>query len=189
MSDRGVIVINNGVTKFHVTQVTNLKGLTFHCGKFETTPHTASIKLSSDSSLARPTVSCQIDALRRYQISLNHTGVHIVNHALRWHFGAEHSIIQMNSVVGEDHFKFEFKFNEMMHKPTVEDLTSAQAICNDLIRRAVPVYANQSTRIDDLDDTEMRAKFKYPVRKLNDVLYPVNIRVVSLGASWDKFQK
>lgn len=173
-SDRGVIKSSNQT--FRVDKVVTLKGYTFHCGKLENSD--ASIKVNDH-------VECVIDSQRRYQTSLNHTGVHVLNHAIRKHFGFENSIIQTNSIVSDDHLKFEFKFNEILHKPTIDDLVKIQAICNEVVQKSVPVYINDAVNLD-VDDLN---RFRYPVRKLKDVLYPVNIRLVSLGAAWDKFER
>lgn len=176
LSDRGVMKSSEQI--FQVEKVISLKGYTFHCGKLEKSSNETAIKVNDH-------VECMIDSTKRYQTSLNHTGVHVLNHAIRKHFGFENAIIQTNSIVSDDHLKFEFKFNEMMHKPTTDDLAKIQAICNEIIHKSVPVYTNDVVNLD-VDDL---TRFKYPVRKLNDILYPVNIRLVSLGASWDKFER
>lgn len=162
---------------FRVEHVVHLKGYTFHCGCLE--------KTESSSIRVNDPVTCLIDSARRYQVSLNHTGVHVLNHALRQHFGAENAIIQTNSIVSDDHLKFEFKFNEMLYKPSVDDLTRVQKLCEEIVKRGVPVYTRDHVRLDVDDMSDLR----YPVRKLNDVLYPLDIRVVSLGAEWDAFHK
>lgn len=178
-SDQGFIINKNNNQKFRVTQVKHLKGLTFHLGTLVASDYPRLATRLNDK------VVCSIDSRRRYAISLNHTGVHVLNHAIRKHFKSEHAIIQTNSIVSDDHFKFEFKFNEMLHKPTIEDLTSIQKICADLVQKSLPIYVQDGVRLE----TDELSAMNYPVRKLNDVLYPLNLRVVSLGIEWNKFTR
>jgi alanyl-tRNA synthetase len=176
ISDTGYISNATKSVMFKVENVVHLQGFTFHSGRLVGDTTSASISLNDS-------VVCSINKSKRFETSLNHTGVHLLNHAIRKHFNSENSIIQTNSVVNDTHLKFEFKFNEMLHKPSIEDLESIQKICMDLIRKSIPVYMNDGVIVDD----DEISKSTYPVRKLNDVIYPSKLRVVSLGKKWDEF--
>lgn len=173
-ADQGFI-INQNNQRFRVDHVLHLKGFTFHVGRVVNDSE-STIKLND-------IVQCSIDSKRRYETALNHTGVHLLNHAIRKHFSSEESIIQTNSIVTNDHLKFEFKFNERLYKPSVEDLRRIEEICQQLVRAQIPVYTSDDVRIDDSGEVPLN----YPLRRLNDVLYPTSLRVVSLGAEWDQF--
>lgn len=164
-SDKGKIVLNtNDGLGVNIDHVAHIKGFSFHCGK--------SIELTNLS--LNETVFCQVDKNLRYQTTLNHTAVHILNDSIRKHFKSENSILQTNSVVKNDSFKFEFKFNEMLIKPTIKDLEKIQLICNDTIKKSIPVYIEDDVQIDD-----------QPARKLSDILYPSKVRVVNVGSKLD----
>ena len=68
-------------------------------------------------------IECEIHASSRVQTTLNHTGVHLINHALRNTFENENAILQVQSQVRSDSLKFEFKFNDrLVAKPDFETL-------------------------------------------------------------------
>lgn len=172
LCDRGSLTIPGQGLTFQVENVVTFKGYSFHLGKLI---HGDSIKLRNE-------LDCQIDNQYRYKIALNHTGVHLINHAIRKHYHNESSIIQTSSCVRSDHLKFEFKFVDRLCKPSVDDLTQIQSICNDLIQKAMPVYTTEGVNVD-------KSAPRYPLRKLDDVLYPSRVRVVSIGAPWDQFER
>lgn len=86
----------------------------------------------------------------------------------------------MSSNVKSAGFKFEFSFSEILDKPTSSDINSIQAILKNLIEQELPIYTTETSDLEsDL------AKFpKVPLRRLKDVLYPLKVRVVSVGAPW-----
>ena len=51
-----------------------------------------------------------------------------------------------------------------------------------MIKKALNIYTTDNVR-NNLDEI----KLKYPLRKLNDVLYPLELRVVSIGTDWTNF--
>jgi alanyl-tRNA synthetase len=116
---------------------------------------------------------------------MNHTGVHLLNHAIRQNYGSEDSIIQVQSLVRDDSLKFEFKFNDLLDKPDDKMLRSIQETCQTLISAGLDVHVSDQVEWDD----EKVKEFELPLRKLNDILYPRSVRVVSLGAKWDQFLK
>lgn len=109
-------------------------------------------------------------------------GVHLLNHAIRQHFGNENSIIQTSSHVKNTSFRFEFKFNEMLKKPDITDISSIESICAQLIQKSLSIHIEDSVNLSD-DNLALN----YPLRKLNDILYPRNLRVVSIGTEWKNF--
>lgn len=112
---------------------------------------------------------------------MNHTGVHLLNHAIREHYKSETSIIQMNSTVKNESLKFEFSFNESLRQPNISDIESIENICKQLIQKSLNIYV-QNVK-NDLNNI----KLNYPLRKLKDVLYPHELRVVSIGTNWSNF--
>ena len=103
---------------------------------------------------------------------------------MRKHFGKENSISQLNSIVKNTGLKFEFGFNESLEKPNFNDLKSIEKICIDLINSELPVYINEDIKIEQ--DLE-KGKISYPLRVLKDVLYPLNVRIVTVGDKWANF--
>ena len=110
-------------------------------------------------------------------------GIHLMNHALRKFYNSENSIIQTNSYVKNNSFKLEFKFGESLIKPSLEDVKGIEQICQDSIGKSLRIYTSDNVPLTE----EVHAGLKYPLRKLNDVLYPKNVRVVSIGAEWKAF--
>lgn len=108
--------------------------------------------------------------------------MHLLNHALRKHYGNENSIIQTSSHVKNNSFRLEFKFNEILKKPDIKDISSIESICAQLIKSSLNIYVADGVDLND-DNTVLN----YPLRKLNDVLYPSKVRVVSIGTYWKDF--
>ncbi len=127
-------------------------------------------------------IICEINKTKRYNITLNHTGVHLLNHALRNYYKSEKSIIQINSIVKNESLKFEFSFNQSLKKPDLIDIKSIELICKQLIEKSLNIYTVNNIK-NGFDET----KLNYPLRKLNDVLYPIDLRIVSIGTDWSNF--
>ena len=62
--------------------------------------------------------------------------------------------------------------NEILEKPSIKDILSIENIMKDLINKALPMHTS-------LTDNDVNSKTI--VRKLRDVLYPRNARVVHIG--------
>ncbi|RNA22979.1 alanine--tRNA cytoplasmic, partial [Brachionus plicatilis] len=160
-SDIGKLSTNSNCF-IDIKKVLNLKGLSFHIGKSNST-----FKINDE-------VNCEIDGKLRYFTTLNHTGVHLLNHSIRKLYQNENSILQTSSTVKDNYFKFEFKFNEILPKPKVDDIEKLESQLNKLITKSIPVKIEENLSIEDRN-------FDFPVRKLNDVLYPRKLRMVTVG--------
>lgn len=167
-SDKGFIFKNKNPI-FQVENVVHLKGYSFHIGK------------SLGELNVNDLVECLVDKSLRYETTLNHSAVHLLNHSIRKHYKNENSILQTNSLVKNNSFKFEFKFNEIISKPSLNDLQKIQFICNDLVQKSIPIF------IQDKVSIENENEFNFPLRKLNDILYPRKLRIVSIGSNWNGF--
>lgn len=173
-SDRGFLKCINTNQSIEIKNCYSIRGYTFHIGKLVN--KNAKISLNDE-------IECHIDLKSRYNTTLNHTGVHLMNHAIRTVYQQEDSIIQVQSSVRSDSLKFEFKFNQIVPKPDFNKLEQIENICRNLIKQSLPVYINDNIELDDEKINEL----KYPVRKLNDILYPNKVRVLSVGAKFDEF--
>ncbi len=111
----------------------------------------------------------QVDATSRYSTAINHTGVHLLNHAIRKYYSSETCINQVSSSVRQSGFKFEFAFNELLEKPSVEDIAAIEAILKDLVRQDMPLRTEDEVQPD-----------KANIRRLRDVLYPLKARVIKM---------
>ncbi len=171
-SDTGHLINTSNGLSIQVENVIHLQGYSFHIGKL----------LDKKPITLNDSVEIRIDNLKRYKTSMNHTGVHLLNHAIRHHFNNENSIIQLNSIVKDESLKFEFTFNQSLRQPNLTDIKSIEGICQDLINKSLNIYTSDTIR-NNLDEI----KLNYPVRKLKDVLYPLDLRIVSIGISWSDF--
>ena len=115
-------------------------------------------------------------------INILYQGIHLLNHAIRKCYNKENAIIQTNSYVKNNIFKLEFKFSESLTKPSLDDLKKIEQCCSDLIEKSLNIYVSDGQQLIE-DGTDLN----YPLRKLNDVLYPSKVRVVSIGTEWKNF--
>ena len=113
-------------------------------------------------------VICEYDELRRWPIRNNHTGTHLLNHALREVLGGE--IDQKGSLVAPEKLRFDFS-----HKSGVsdQDLRKIEGLCNEKIKLNLKVYAE--------DVPEKTGKQIFGVRAVFGEVYPDPVRVVSIG--------
>ena len=74
-SDEGMLTFANGV-KFRVTNVQHIQGHSFHVGKLIVDDVNTTIKVND-------MVQMEVDAKKRYDTTMNHTAVHLLNHAIR----------------------------------------------------------------------------------------------------------
>ncbi|KAI0392549.1 tRNA synthetases class II (A)-domain-containing protein [Xylariaceae sp. FL0594] len=161
IGDTGRIIID-GVAVFNVTDVQEYGGYVLHNGYLE------SGHLSKGD-----TVTCFFDELRRASIRNNHTGTHILNHALREVLGED--VHQKGSLV--DHEKLRFDFS---HKTGVNtnEITKIQSISQREIDTDLKTYAKVIPLAEARKINGLRAVF--------GETYPDPVRVVSLGADVDE---
>ena len=113
--------------------------------------------------------------LRRWPIQNNHTGTHLLNYALREVLG-DH-IDQKGSLVAPTKLRFDFSHN----KPIVPgDLVKIENICNEWVKKAAPVFA---------EEMSLQEAHKIPgLRAVFGEAYPDPVRVVSIGYSLDEIK-
>lgn len=114
--------------------------------------------------------------LRRWPIRNNHTGTHILNFALREVLG-DH-IDQKGSLVAPTKLRFDFSHNKSI---AVDDLSKIEDICNDWIKKAATVYAEEMPLAEAHKIPGLRAVF--------GEAYPDPVRVVSIGYPLEEIKK
>ncbi len=181
MADQGFLQVPNQSIKIDINQVYHIQDYSFHIGKILVDDNNT-MEQSNEKIFASNQIKCHVNKAIRYETAMNHTSVHLLNHAIRSHYKNEHSIIQLNSTVKNNGIKFEFSFNQHLTKPTSNDMQSIETICKKLIEKSMPIFINENV---DFEKTNMN--YFYPVRTLKDVLYPFKVRVVSIGAPWSSF--
>ena len=156
VADTGKIVID-GVAEFKVLDVQASGGYIVHNGY-----------LDYGNFKAGDEVICEYDELRRQPIRNNHTGTHILNHALREHLGDD--VNQKGSLVDQEKLRFDFS-----HKTAVtpQELKKIEDSSNSYIKQNCKIYAKDV----DLDT----AKGIEGVRAVFGETYPNPVRVVSVG--------
>lgn len=114
------------------------------------------------------TVISEYDELRRQLIRMNHTGIHILNFALREVLGGE--VCQRGSLVAPEKLHFDFSHKSGL---TEEDLKRVQVICHNYIKDDRQVFV--------ADVTLENARRIDGVRTIVGETYPDPTRVVSIG--------
>ncbi|KAI6251011.1 Alanine--tRNA ligase [Erysiphe necator] len=158
--DTGKILID-GTAEFKVLDVQTYGGYILHSGYL----------LYGELS-AGNVVICEYDEERRNSVRNNHTGTHILNHALRQHLGDE--INQKGSLVDYDKLRFDFS-----HRTAVTD-DELQRIEDSSIK-----YLRQNCKIYTKNIELKIAKSIYGVRAVFGETYPDPVRVVSVGVDID----
>lgn len=117
-------------------------------------------------------VTCEIDELRRHPIRNNHTGTHILNHALREVLGDE--VNQKGSLVAPEKLRFDFS-----HKSAVSEaeLARIEEMSTRYIRQNGVVYSKEVALATAREIEGVRAVF--------GETYPDPVRVVSVGVPVD----
>ncbi len=158
--DTGKIIID-GVAEFKVLDVQAYGGYIVHNGY-----------LDYGNLKAGDEVICEYDELRRQPIRNNHTGTHILNHALREHLGDD--INQKGSLVDQEKLRFDFSHKAQV---TLPELKKIEDSSNAYIKQNCKIYAKDV----DLDV----AKGIRGVRAVFGETYPNPVRVVSVGVEVD----
>jgi len=156
VADTGKLLIDD-VAEFKVLDVQAYGGYIIHNGY-----------LDYGTLKAGDEVITEYDELRRSPIRNNHTGTHILNHALREHLGDD--VNQKGSLVDQDKLRFDFS-----HKTgvTLPELRKIEDSSNSYIKQNCRIYAKDV----DLDT----AKGIEGVRAVFGETYPNPVRVVSVG--------
>jgi alanyl-tRNA synthetase len=111
-----------------------------------------------------------VERSRRERIAANHTGTHLMNHALREVLGGE--VEQRGSLVADDRLRFDFTHPKAMSH---EELAKVEMLVNAKIAKTMVVDA----KIVPLE----LAKAINGVRAVFGERYPDPVRVVSIGAT------
>ncbi|KAK4110410.1 hypothetical protein N656DRAFT_799929 [Canariomyces notabilis] len=164
VADTGRIIID-GVAEFKVLDVQEYGGYIVHNGYLEYGELTAGDE-----------VICEYDELRRQPIRNNHTGTHILNHALREVLGDE--VHQKGSLVDQDKLRFDFSHKTQV---SLDEIKKIEDMSNEDIRRNLKTYAKDV----DLD----LARQIEGVRAVFGETYPNPVRVVSIGVDVDELLK
>ena len=167
-SDHGVLKFDNNL-KINVSNVQSLQDYLFHFGEFEASSEDVRINVNDYCN-------CEIDGKKRYKTTLSHSGVHVLNDAIRKVYKDEDSIVQVMSSARDYNFKFEFLFNKIksFSKPSLQDIKNIESECRNTINREMPVFEGE-TEYDNIEN----GTFK--IRRLRDIMYPKRVRVVSMG--------
>jgi len=158
--DTGKMVIDD-VAEFEVVDVQAYGGYILHNGFLKY----GGLKSGDE-------VICEYDELRRQPIRNNHTGTHILNHALREHLGDD--INQKGSLVDQDKLRFDFSHKSQV---TIPELKKIEDSSNSYIKQNCKIYSKDV----DLDT----AKSIEGVRAVFGETYPNPVRVVSVGVDVD----
>ena len=154
VSDVGTLVTPTGT--FHVVDAERRGGHVLHHGQ-----------VSDGHVLAHQRVECRVD-LRRADIMRNHTGTHLLNHALRRVLG-DH-VAQKGSLVDADRLRFDFDHSKAV---TAEELADVERIVNEQVYADLPVSAT----VMPLEEAKQIAG----VRAVFGEKYPDPVRVVAVG--------
>ena len=154
VSDVGTLVTPTGT--FHVVDAERRGNHVLHHGQ-----------VSDGHVLAHQRVECRVD-LRRADIMRNHTGTHLLNHALRRVLG-DH-VAQKGSLVDADRLRFDFDHSKAV---TAEELAEVERVVNGQVYADLPVSAT----VMPLEEAKRIAG----VRAVFGEKYPDPVRVVAVG--------
>ena len=118
-------------------------------------------------------VVARVDYERRNAVGPNHTMTHVLNYALREVMGE--GIDQRGSQVQADKFRFDYATSKA---PTPEQLGRIEALVQEAVNKAMPVYTKVVPLASAMAINGLRAVF--------GETYPDPVRVVSVGASVDE---
>jgi len=120
-------------------------------------------------------VELKINEGRRMDVMRNHTSTHILNFGLRQVLGEAD---QKGSLVDHDRLRFDFTANKAL---TTDQIQKTEEICNQVIDKECPVYAELSKLSEAKAVNGLRAVF--------DETYPDPVRVVSVGVPVERLLK
>jgi alanyl-tRNA synthetase len=116
-------------------------------------------------------VQLHVDAERRSRVRANHSATHLLHAALRKRLGTH--VTQKGSLVGPDHFRFDFSHPKPMSR---EEIETVEADVNRLIRTNEPVGIRLMSMEEALDAGAMA---------LFGEKYGEEVRVLSMGIEED----
>ena len=157
VGDTGTIRTEGGVARV-VDTTFALPGLRRHTARIE-----------SGEILVGDAATAGIDVARRDAIRRNHTGTHILHHALRKVLG-EH-VKQAGSLVGPDRLRFDFSHYEAV---TADEIRRIEAIANSETLANAPARAFETTK----DEATALGAIAFFGDKYGDV-----VRVLEVGSS------
>ena len=162
--DTGKIIVD-GVAELEVQNVQVYAGYVLHTGYMKY----GSLSVGDD-------IVCEYDEFRRWPITNNHTGTHILNFALREVLGD--GIEQKGSLVAAEKLRFDFS-----HKSGVSDaeLEKIEDISTRYIRQNFTVYSKDVPLATAREIEGVRAVF--------GETYPDPVRVVSVGVEVEELLK
>ncbi len=157
IGDIGRIVDESNGAVFSVTESRVYGGYVLHIGQCE--KGTLSIGAS---------VILEVDRERRFAIMANHTGTHLLNHALREVLGD--LVGQKGSLVAPDRLRFDFSHRSAV---TIDEINTITSQIQNKINEDLRVYAEEVPLDDAYRIESIRAVF--------GERYPDPVRVVSIG--------
>ena len=153
--DTGSIVIDDKA-EFAVENVQAYSGYVLHSGQIKY----GELKVNDN-------VISTYDELRRWPIRNNHTATHLLNYGLRDVLG-DH-VDQKGSLVAPSKLRFDFNHKAALK---IDELKQVEKICDEFIKRNVPVYSQEF----NLED----AKLIPGLRAVFGEVYPDPVRVVTV---------
>ncbi|KAF4510242.1 hypothetical protein G6O67_002145 [Ophiocordyceps sinensis] len=164
VADTGRIVMDD-VVEFRVMDVQSYGGYILHSGYIK-----YGVLSSGDH------VICEYEEHRRSHIRNNHSGTHVLNHALREVLGDD--VNQKGSLVDYEKLRFDFSHKSQVK---IDELRKIEDLSNAYIRREASIYSKDV----DLD----LAREIEGVRAVFGETYPNPVRVVSVGMDIDTMLK
>lgn len=164
VADTGRIVMDD-VVEFRVMDVQSYGGYILHSGYIK-----YGVLSSGDQ------VICEYEEHRRSHIRNNHSGTHVLNHALREVLGDD--VNQKGSLVDYEKLRFDFSHKSQVK---IDELRKIEDLSNAYIRREASIYSKDV----DLD----LAREIEGVRAVFGETYPNPVRVVSVGMDIDTMLK
>ncbi|MBM4098703.1 MAG: alanine--tRNA ligase [Planctomycetes bacterium] len=162
VGDTGLIELQGGAVRTHRFKVEDTQRageFVMHVGRLE---H-GNVSVGEHATLT-------VERSRRERVAANHTGTHLMNHALREVLGGE--VEQRGSLVADDRLRFDFTHPKAM---TPDELAKVEVMVNAAIARKAVV--------DTATVPLAQAKAINGVRAVFGERYPDPVRVVAVGAT------
>jgi alanyl-tRNA synthetase len=151
--------LKNNVCQFDVKETHQFGNFVLHVGR-----------ITSGALTCGDTIQACINEYDRTNIQSNHSGTHLLNHALRAVLGEE--IQQRGSLVDNERLRFDFSYSQAMTREEVETV-------EQLVNKAI----EDDLLVDAEEVSLTKAKAIHGVRAVFGEQYPDPVRVVSIGAT------